>query len=111
LTTTGRIYGGATIARHVPFRHPGLERIVTLCLSGPEAERVFCGPIVDGGDRTDQQMALGYLSERLASCQIEAELTRCQNAAAHLVRSRWGRRTITKIAAELVQRGTLVARG
>jgi hypothetical protein len=35
----------------------GLHRLVTLCLSGPEAERVFCGPITDGGDTADRRMA------------------------------------------------------
>ena len=85
----------------------GLRRLVTLCLAGPEAERVFCGPIRDGGDKTDQRMARVYLSARLASDQIEAELSCCQDAAAQLVRSKWGKRIITRIADALLARGTL----
>jgi hypothetical protein len=30
-----------------------LERIVTLCLSGPAAEQLFFGSITPGSDRTD----------------------------------------------------------
>jgi hypothetical protein len=42
---------------HPPDAHFGLECIVTLCLAGPEAEKEFCGPITDGGDRIDYEMA------------------------------------------------------
>jgi hypothetical protein len=36
----------------------GLERLVTMCLAGPAAERYFVGPITDGSDATDYRMAL-----------------------------------------------------
>jgi hypothetical protein len=49
----------------------GLERIVTLCLAGPEAERAFCGPITDGSDGTDRRMAREYLLCRFAPSEIE----------------------------------------
>ena len=44
-----------------------LECMVTLCLAGPEAEREFCGPITDGRDRVDYEMAREYLARRIAN--------------------------------------------
>ena len=35
----------------------GLEVMVTLCLAGPAAEALFCGPITDGSDHVDIEMA------------------------------------------------------
>ena len=58
-----------TVADDVPhlrrghYRPPhdcGLECIVTLCLAGPEAEKEFCGPITDGSDRVDYEMARDF---------------------------------------------------
>jgi hypothetical protein len=40
---------------------------VTLCLAGPEAEREFCGPVNDGSDRVDYEMAREYLARRIAN--------------------------------------------
>jgi hypothetical protein len=34
-----------------------VECLATLCLSGPAAEELICGPIADGGDREDIAMA------------------------------------------------------
>jgi hypothetical protein len=70
-----------TIADDVPhlrrgrYRPPhdcGLECIVTLCLAGPEAEREFCGPITDGSDRTDYDMARGYLARQFEPLRAAA---------------------------------------
>jgi hypothetical protein len=81
---------------------------VTLCLSGPEAERVFRGPMVAGGDAPDQRMARQHASERLASFEVEAELSRCCAAAARMVRSVGGGEwAITLIARALLSHGTL----
>jgi hypothetical protein len=32
-------------------RSTGIECLAILCLSGPAAEEMVCGPICDGGDR------------------------------------------------------------
>ncbi len=86
----------------------GLEAIVTLCLSGPEAEREFCGPITDNNDYTDYQMARGYLADRVPNpLQAAAELARFRDAARRLVRSPWGRQRITVLADALLRHGTL----
>jgi Zn-dependent protease len=38
----------------------GSECMVTLCLAGPAAERLFCGPINDRSDKVDVAMAREY---------------------------------------------------
>jgi hypothetical protein len=54
-----------------------LECMVTPCLAGPEAEKEFCGPITDGSDRVDYEMACEYLARRIANpLQVAAELAR-----------------------------------
>jgi hypothetical protein len=71
----------------------GLEAIVTLCLSGPEAEKEFCGPINDDGDRLDYEMARKYLARQISNpLQVAAELVRYRDAAHRLVRTAWARR-------------------
>ena len=65
--------------------------MVTLCLSGPEAEREFCGPISDNSDRVDYEMAREYLARQLNPLQVGVELVRFRDAAQRLVRSALGR--------------------
>ncbi len=86
----------------------GPEAIVTLCLAGPEAEKEFCGPITDDGDRLDYETARRYLARSIVNpLQAAAELARYRDAAARLVRSPWGRQRITVIADALLRHGTL----
>jgi hypothetical protein len=85
----------------------GLRRLVTLCLSGAEAERYFCGPIPDGADTTDRRMAREYLSRRFATYEIETQIAHCQDTAARMARSPWGQWHITRIADALLQHGSL----
>src|SRR5262249_34680741 len=84
-----------------------LERLVTLCLSGPEAERAFFGPAGYCGDITDQRMARSFLARGFAPIDIEAGLARCQDVAAQLVRSPCGRKCIKRIASALLACETL----
>jgi len=50
----------------------GVECLSIVCLSGPAAEELCCGPITDHGDRIDRQMARGYLRERYSEAQSNA---------------------------------------
>jgi hypothetical protein len=52
-----------------------LECMVTLCPAGPEAEREFCGPINDGSDRVDYEMAREYLARRVLLPNSPATVT------------------------------------
>ena len=56
-----------------------------MCLSGPAAEELIYGPITDGSDRIDQQMARDYLRERYADARLEQQYIRMQLAAERLV--------------------------
>jgi hypothetical protein len=103
-----------TIAEDMPHLHRGryrteanlaLECMVTLCLSGPEAEREFCGPISDDSDRVDHEMAREYLARQLNPLQVGAELVRYRDAAQRLVRSAWARHRIVAIAEHLCGMG------
>jgi hypothetical protein len=86
----------------------GLEAIVTLCLAGPQAEREFCGPVSDDGDRVDYQMARRYLADRIDNpLQAAAELVRYRDAAQRLVRSPWAQQRICLLADALMLHGTL----
>jgi hypothetical protein len=64
-------------------------------LAGLEAEREFCGPLDDGSDRVDYEMAREYLARRIPNpLQAAAELARYGDAAQRLVRSAWAQRRI-----------------
>jgi hypothetical protein len=61
-----------TIEADVPHFHRGrwrsesdmaLANLVTLCLAGPAAETIHIGPITDGSDHIDFEMARRYLAE------------------------------------------------
>jgi len=82
--------------------------MATLCLAGPGAEKEFCGPIDDGSDRVDYEMARDYLSRHVANLlHAAAALARYRDAAQRLVRSPWAQQRIVAIADALLQRGTL----
>ena len=85
-----------------------LERMVTLCLAGPEAERKFCCSINDGSDRVDYEMARQYLARCVANpLRVAAELARYRDAAQRLVRSAWAQHRIRLLANALLEHGTL----
>jgi hypothetical protein len=88
----------------------GLEAMVTLCLSGPSAEELFCGPITDRSDQGDYDMAREYLSRCISNpLRAAAELARYRAAAARLVSSVWAQQRIVVVADALLRRGTLTA--
>ena len=82
-----------------------VECLVTLCLSGPAAEEMFYGPITDGGDLIDIEMARDYLRERYTEAQLALQLERMQLAAERLVASERAR--IEIVADALMRHGTL----
>jgi hypothetical protein len=84
----------------------GLEAMCTLCL-WPAAEELFIGPITDGSDQTDYEMARHYQSPRYDLLQIESELVRLRDAADRLVRTPFVQDRIRLIAAALLERGSL----
>jgi hypothetical protein len=87
----------------------GFECLTVLCLAGPAAEELFCGPITDpAAIQQDLRMARAHLSRAIADpLQVIAELLRCRDAAARLVRSQWGATRIAKLAEALLRQGTL----
>jgi hypothetical protein len=86
----------------------GLECLTVLCLAGIAAEEMLCGPITDGGDAPDLQMAREYLARAIPNpLRAAAELARCRVAAERLVRSEFARQRIAKLAAALLRQGTL----
>jgi hypothetical protein len=85
----------------------GLETIVQICLAGPEAEILFCGAIIDGGDYGDYAMARETLARRFDPLRAAIELARCRVAAERLVRSAWAQQRIRLLADALLRRGTL----
>ena len=90
-------------------RSTGIECLAILCLSGPAAEEMVCGPICDGGDRGDLEMARTYLRSRFSELEVAQQMQRMRDAANRLVRTRWAEVRIWAIAGALVERGTLTA--
>jgi hypothetical protein len=84
-----------------------LECMTVLCLCGPAAEQLFCGPIVDGGDECDLAMAREYLAREFDPLRVGIELMRLRDAADKLARTPWASRRIQVIATALLQRGSL----
>jgi hypothetical protein len=79
-------------------------------LAGPEAETLFCGPITDGSDEGDLRTAREFLARSIPNpLRAAAELARCRDAAARLVRSAWAQRRIRVLADALLRCGTLNA--
>jgi hypothetical protein len=97
-----------------PYRAPtyelSLEAMVVLCLSGPAAEELCCGPIDDGGDEPDLRMAREHLSRAIADpLRAAAELARCRDSAQRLVSSAWAQQRIRVLADALLRHGSLHA--
>jgi hypothetical protein len=82
---------------------------VTLCLSGPAAEQLFCGPIEDGSDQANYEMARRHLSQQFNPLHVGAEFARLKDAARRLVRTPWAEQRIRLLAAALLRCGTLSA--
>lgn len=87
----------------------GVEVLSVLCLAGPAAETLFCGPPPpnDTGDRIDVEMARRYLAQRYDASKILFELGRARDSAERLVASPWAKERITRIAAALLKHTTL----
>jgi hypothetical protein len=88
---------------------PGLtlEALLTLCLAGPECERLHCGALDDGGDTLDIDAAFRHLRHELSPLEVLGEYSRARNAAAALVATPWARRCTVRLVQALVERGTL----
>jgi hypothetical protein len=79
-----------------------------MCLCGPAAEELFCGPSNDGSDAGDLQMAREYLARSIANpLRAAGDLARCRAAASRLVRSAWAQQRIRLLADALLWHGTL----
>jgi hypothetical protein len=76
-------------------------------LCGPAAETLFCGPITDGTDQVDIEMAHEYLARRFEPALIGVEFARHRDAADKLVSTPWAKSRIQLIAEALLQHGTL----
>ena len=96
--------------RAVPIgeRDLGLETIVTMCLCGPAAETLFRGPIEDGSDSGDLQMAREYLARAIANpLQAAIEFARCRAAAERTFGATQAQQRIRLLADALLRCGTL----
>jgi hypothetical protein len=80
---------------------------VTFCLAGPAAEELFCGPIADGNDRADYEMAKHYLARRFDLLKVGTEIARLRDAAHRLVRTAWAQERVRLLADALLRHGTL----
>jgi hypothetical protein len=92
----------------LPFDHGlSLECLLTLCLAGPECERLHCGAVNDGGDRFDIATALRHLRHELNPLEVLGEYSRARDSARALVSTPWARRTVPRLVRALIERGTL----
>jgi hypothetical protein len=98
----GHLYRG----HHQERADFGLESIVTMSLAGPAAEELFCGPIADGSDRADYEIARHYLSRQFDPPKVGAEIARLRDDAERLVRTPWAQHCIRLLAAALLRHGT-----
>jgi hypothetical protein len=62
-----------------------VEHLCLICLSGPEAEKLFCGPITDLGDHTDITMAKNFISDAYPEILRGYQLSRLRDAAASAI--------------------------
>ena len=93
---------------HAPTPDLGFEAIAVICFAGICAEELLVGPIEDGGDVPDLRMVREHIARSVSNpLQVGVELARHRDAAARLVRSQWARQRIAKLAAALLQHGTL----
>jgi hypothetical protein len=84
-----------------------LEALLTLCLSGPEAERLHCGAVDDGGDYLDIEGAFRHLRRQVPALQVLGAFSRARDAARGLVRTPWAIRTTPRLVQALIANGTL----
>jgi hypothetical protein len=91
-----------------PLASIGLEAMTVLCMSGAAAEEFFCGPITDGGDCVDLEMARDYLTRAgFDPLRVGAGLKQARDAAQRLVRTPAVEDRIRLIADALLRHGTL----
>jgi hypothetical protein len=84
-----------------------LEALLTLCLAGPECERLHLGAVDDGGDFLDIRTAFRHLRRQLSPLEVLGAYSRARASAERLVSTRWGRRTAPRLVQALIERGTL----
>jgi hypothetical protein len=84
-----------------------LACLVTMCMAGPAAEEIFCGPIEDGTDRADYEMARHYLARQFDPLKVGVEIARLRDAAHRLVRTPWAQQRIRLLAEALLQHRSL----
>ncbi len=87
----------------------GARNLAVLCFSGPAAEELLCGPILDFSELNDYAMARAYMERGFAGGPVGAELGLARDAAERLVASLWGRVRVRRIASALLQHGVLDA--
>jgi hypothetical protein len=83
------------------------EAWVVMCLAGPAAETLFCGPVISGSDGNDIAMAREYLARQFGPLETGFEFERLRGAAERLVATDWARRCIPRIADVLIRRSRL----
>lgn len=86
----------------------GLQAMCIVCLAGPIGEQLLCGPISEGGDQIDYDMAREYLA--MAGCdllQTAAGIVVCREAAERLVKTPSVQQRIERIADALLRHGSL----
>ena len=80
---------------HAPTPELGFEAVAVICFAGICAEEMLCGPITDDGDLPDLRMVREHITRSISNpLQAAAELARCRDAAARLVRSAWAQQRI-----------------
>jgi ATP-dependent Zn protease len=97
--------------RFVKYRdhRTSVEHLCLICLSGPEAEKLFCGPITDHGDHVDIAMAKNFISDGWPEVMRGYQLSRLRDAAASLVATLWAREGILQLADALLREQTIDA--
>jgi hypothetical protein len=65
------------------------------------------GPIANGSDRADYEIARHYLARQFDSLKVGAEIARLRDAAQRLVRTPRAQHRIRLVADALLQHGTL----
>jgi hypothetical protein len=75
-----------------PAGFDGILALSVLCLSGPEAERLFCGTCTDEGDVADARRVLGR--------KYAFQLDRARDSARKLVTTPWASARIERIASD-----------
>jgi ATP-dependent Zn protease len=93
--------------RYKQSRDLAIEHLVTVCLAGPAAEEMFCGPITDDGDAVDLRMARSYLAPHYSEFVLGFQIDRLRGAAERLVRDT--KPKIKLIADALLKHGSLDA--